>query len=68
MIPPVDVPATRLKSSDIGRPVVCSMNLRMMQGITPRIPPPSMERIRNFGLLMEKGLFIQIKIFLNQFN
>ena len=45
-IDPVDVPAMRSKMLLIGRPDRSSISLRMVAGIMPRAPPPSMLRIR----------------------
>ena len=45
-IPPVEVPAITSKSSAMGRPVRRSISDSTVAGMMPRMPPPSMERIR----------------------
>jgi len=46
MMPPVDVPAIKSKSSAAGRSVRRSISVSTAAGITPRIPPPSIESTR----------------------
>jgi hypothetical protein len=43
MIPPVDVPATRSKTSCKCLPTPSSIAARIVAGMIPRIPPPSIE-------------------------
>ncbi len=48
--PPVDVPAIRSNICAIRWPVRRSISARIMAGMIPRIPPPSMERMVNRGI------------------
>src|SRR3954471_13922903 len=43
-IAPVEVPATRSKRLEVGRPVRCSISVSTSAGISPRMPPPSMAK------------------------
>src|SRR5829696_1562071 len=50
-MPPVEVPATRSKSSATRRPVRSSSSASTSAGMIPRIPPPSMVRMRTRACL-----------------
>src|SRR5437762_14104412 len=44
MIPPVDVPETKSKTSCSSRPICACRASKMAAAMIPRIPPPSIER------------------------
>jgi hypothetical protein len=50
-MPPVEVPATKSKRSAIRFFERFSISASTVAGITPRIPPPSMERMRTFSAM-----------------